>query len=111
MPETFDIDAVRLSQARAAAKRSGRSLAEQIAYWIWLGQAVDESPEFDVKRLQTTLPENLTALESAVFLSYLEEATSHPTKEAEAFFEDRRRRGLGVGLDENGHLVRQKPAT
>ena len=111
MPETFDIDAVRLSQARAAAERSGRSLAEQIAYWIWLGQAVDESPEFDVKRLQTTLPENLTAVESAVFFSYLEEATSQPTKEAETFFADRRRRGLGVGLDENGHLVRQKPAS
>ena len=30
---------------------------------------------------------------------------SHPTKEANAFFDDFRRRGLGLGEDENGNLA------
>lgn len=30
-----------------------------------------------------------------------------PTPEEIAFFEERKRKGLGVGLDENGNLIRE----
>lgn len=39
------------------------------------------------------------------------DAMGKPTPEQEAFFEDRRKQGLGVGLDEDDNLVYQTPET
>jgi hypothetical protein len=50
----------------------------------------------------------LTSDELAVWLDAFGAKMSKPTPEEEAFFAERRRRGVGVGITENGRLVRAK---
>ena len=44
-----------------------------------------------------------------IWLDRFTDLMGEPGPGEEAFFADRRRRGLGVGLDENGNLVRAEP--
>ncbi|WP_170335094.1 hypothetical protein [Ruegeria arenilitoris] len=66
-----------------------------------------DAPERVKAALEAKLsPDELTTEEQEVWLDEFMERTATLTPEAKAFFEDRRRLGLGVGLDENGILVR-----
>ncbi|MFY2826585.1 hypothetical protein [Ruegeria sp. MALMAid1280] len=63
------------------------------------------------ERIQAALhaelsPDDLTADEQEVWLDAFMEKTATLTPEAKAFYENRRWLGLGVGLDEDGNLVR-----
>lgn len=53
------------------------------------------------------MPEDLPDIPSDSWLDAMCDATSGPTPESEAFFADRRRRGLGVGLSEDGLIIAQ----
>ncbi|GAA6162197.1 hypothetical protein NBRC116589_43710 [Ruegeria sp. HU-ET01832] len=52
-------------------------------------------------------PDELTEEEQEVWADLFFEKTATLTPEAKAFFAERRLKGLGVGLDENGKLVRR----
>ncbi|WP_404378629.1 DUF29 family protein [Caenispirillum salinarum] len=51
-------------------------------------------------------PDELTPEEHAAWLEAFSKKMSEPTPEEEAYFAERRRRGVGVGLDEAGRLIR-----
>ncbi len=51
--------------------------------------------------------EKLTPEEHSVWSEKFAEAMDQPSPEEEAFFENRRKFGLGVGLDDDGAIVRQ----
>lgn len=53
-------------------------------------------------------PDDLTSDEFAVWLEAFGAKMSKPTPEEEAFFAERRRRGLGIGITKDGRLVRAK---
>ncbi|WP_404381465.1 hypothetical protein [Caenispirillum salinarum] len=53
-------------------------------------------------------PDDLTQDEFAIWLEAFGAKMSNPTLEAEAFFAERRRRGLGVGITKDGRLVHAK---
>ncbi|MEO0761515.1 MAG: hypothetical protein AAFZ09_06860 [Pseudomonadota bacterium] len=95
---------------RDEARLQDRSVAGQIAHWVRIGRTIERSPGFDYARVREALeavraPETLTPEEHDVWLGAFGDALSTPTPEAEAFFDDRRRRGLGVGLSQTGDIV------
>ncbi|MFY0616927.1 MULTISPECIES: hypothetical protein [Roseobacteraceae] len=53
-------------------------------------------------------PVDLTPEESEIWSVAFAEMMSKPSIESVAFFNDRRARGLGVGLDADGNLVCQR---
>jgi hypothetical protein len=57
-------------------------------------------------RAETTC---LTEAEDAIWLEAFTELMDKPSAKEIAFFEEMRRRGGGVGVDENGKLVWGKP--
>jgi hypothetical protein len=52
--------------------------------------------------------EKLTPEEHAVWSAKFAEAMDQPGPEEETYFKNRRKLGLGVGLDDDGAIVRQK---
>ena len=86
---------------------------DRIAHLITIGKAVEESPYYDYDNIQDvfngkkTLDE-LSFLEDIIWTGLVLEKMNHPSKKGEEFFAERRRLGLGVGLDENGVLVSQR---
>ncbi|WP_306131962.1 hypothetical protein [Roseivivax marinus] len=50
-------------------------------------------------------PEQLTRAENIMWNAMFSLSLGRPSPEAERFFADRERRGLGVGLDDHGNLV------
>lgn len=58
--------------------------------------------------LQGRIPiDRLSDAEADLYLEEFIGLLWEPTSEEERFFEDRRRRGLGVGIDSTGQLVEQ----
>jgi len=51
----------------------------------------------------------LSSEAKSVWLDRFADLMGEPGPEEEAVFADRRRRGLGAGLDEKGNLVRAEP--
>lgn len=54
-------------------------------------------------------PDELTGPEQEIWAKEVTKKMAEPSKEAIEFFKERRRLGIGVGLDENGNIVHQKP--
>lgn len=103
-----------MAPVRREAARQSRSVAGQIAHWVRIGRAIENSPAFDHRRVAAALdgalaPEELNAEEFAVWADDFEKATTETSAEEEAFFAERRRLGLGVGLSASGELVRADP--
>ncbi|WP_018698197.1 ParD-like family protein [Amorphus coralli] len=99
---------------RREAELQSRSIAGQLTHWARIGRAVEKTGRFDYRRIEQALggklsPDALSSDEQDVWFDAFAEAVTGPTAEEEAFFAERRKLGRGVGLDENGRLVRQEP--
>ncbi|WP_282026293.1 TA system antitoxin ParD family protein [Limimaricola cinnabarinus] len=100
--------------ARQEALLQDRSLGAQVSHWMRIGRAVETSGKLDHAKISAVLAgemqtRELTPEEKSVWLDRFTDLMGEPGPEEEAFFADRRRRGLGVGLDEEGNLVHAKP--
>jgi len=100
--------------ARQEAELQDRSLGAQIAHWVRIGRAVETSGKLDHSKISAILvgemqTRELTRAEKSVWLDRFTDLMGEAGPAEEAFFADRRRRGLGVGLDEKGNLVHAKP--
>lgn len=100
------------------ARREGgvfnRSIGGQVEHWARLGRAVEAAPGFTLDRVRAALEgrfslDDLSEDEQRLFYNLLDESFDRPTAEEEAFFARRRAEGLGIGLDEDGRLVRALP--
>lgn len=56
-------------------------------------------------------PDDLTGPEQDVWMNEVNKKMAIPSKRELEFFKERRRLGIGVGLDETGKIVHQKPVT
>jgi hypothetical protein len=114
-PSPIRVSAGTMSLARAEAALSGRSLSSQVDYWARLGHAIEHSPAFDRNRVNAALAGQLGAEvlndeETEVFLSQLGEAMETiETPSGAAFWVKLRTEGGGVGMDDDGRLVRGRP--
>ncbi|EMD83272.1 TA system antitoxin ParD family protein [Pacificimonas flava] len=95
---------------RRESELQSRSVAGQITYWLRIGRAIERSGNFDHARLSAALAgeletRHLSEEEKDVWLDTFVEKMGQPSAGEEAFFANRRRLGMGVGLDESGKLV------
>lgn len=99
-----------MDEAEIASAHYGRSQASQITHWVKIGKAIEKSTQFSHERISavlagkaptTTLCDEVYALWADSF----ETLVTSPTPQSKAFFAERRKLGLGSGLDENGNLV------
>jgi hypothetical protein len=102
-----------MALVRQESQLTSRSVAGQIAHWVRIGRAIERSGAFDYQRIMDALrgeksPDELGPEEQEVWLDRFSEALDRPTEEEEAFFERRKRLGLGVGLSKTGELVYAK---
>lgn len=100
---------------RRESELQSRSVAGQVAHWVRIGRAIENSGNFDHARITAALAgeigtAELTGEEKDVWLDSFVERTSQPGPEEDAWFTQRRKLGLGVGLDSSGNLVREKTA-
>jgi hypothetical protein len=96
---------------RRESELHSRSVAGQITHWVRIGRAIERSGNFDYAKISAALAggletTELTSEEKDVWLDRFTEAVGQPGREEKAFFDRRRRLGLGVGLDAGGNLVR-----
>ncbi len=113
MAQSVKIDDDLATVLREDANRESRSLAGQVEHYIRLGRAIARSPDYDQRHIDSALSggmevQELTLEEQeaffAEFASLMEkQGASH------AYYEDRRQRGVGVGLAADGRLIRQLP--
>ncbi len=112
MAQSIKISDQDMEIIRAEAELSSRSIAGQVTHWMKIGRAIERAPEFTYEHVRQALaaeksPDALTGEEQAVYIDELLAAAAVETPQQAAFFEKRRREGLGVGTDENGDIVRQ----
>lgn len=91
-----------------------RSLAGQITHWMKIGRAIERSRNFDHNRVTAALegrldPSKLTEEEDAAWTDSFIEKMGESSDEEETFFAERRRLGVGVGLDASGSLIYAEP--
>ncbi len=113
--ETIVVRSIKISddlreEARRDAELHGRSIVQQLEHWVRIGKAIERFGSFNQERVDAVLAARastdiLNATEYAVWSDAFEGILSRPTPEAIAFFAERRRLGLGVGLDENGDFI------
>ena len=111
MARSIKISKELMAEVRREAKLQGRTLAAQLEYWVRIGMAIERSSNFSYDRINAVLAaeaqtSTLNDAEYAVWSDRFDELMAKPGPNGEAFFAERRRLGLGVGLDENGNLVR-----
>lgn len=92
-----------------------RSLADQITHWIKIGRAIERSRNFDHNRITAALegrldPSELTEEEDAAWTKAFIEKMGRSSDEEKTFFAERRRLGIGVGLDASGNLIYAEPS-
>lgn len=114
MAKTVKLNDDLVDFARQEAVLQDRSLGAQITHWARIGRAVETSGKLDHAKISAVLAgemqtRELTPEEKSVWLDRFTDLMGKPGPEEDAFFADRRRRGLGVGLDEKGNLVRAEP--
>jgi hypothetical protein len=99
-----------MSLVRSEADLQSRSVAGQIAHWVKLGRAVERSPSYDHEKVLAALrgeipTTELTPEEDAAWLQAFSEKMGEGSEEEAAFYANRTKLGLGVGLDASGNLV------
>lgn len=102
---------------RRESELQSRSVAGQIAHWIRIGRAIENSGSFDHAKINAALAGELETAalsdeEKEVWLDRFSDLMGEPGPEEEEFFAARQRLGRGVGLDAGGNLVHaaDKPA-
>jgi hypothetical protein len=94
---------------REAAAINSRSISGQAEHWLRIGRAVERDPRFGYVRIEQALKgllgiDDLDGDEQEEFMDRLGDQLRAPSSNANAFYADRNRRGVGVGMDEAGNL-------
>lgn len=112
MAQSVELPDDLIEALQSSANASGRSLTEQVMHYVALGRALERALPRDV--VQAALdgrlaPESASARApiDAALLDLVARLTQLGSDE-EAFYAERRRHGLGSGLDENGNIVSQE---
>jgi hypothetical protein len=110
MSQAVKISDTEMEALREAALVNSRSLSGQAEHWLRIGRAVERDPRFSYARIEQALrgllsPDELDTDEQDEFFDRYAEAMHAPSATADAFWADRNRRGLGVGMDDAGNLV------
>src|SRR3954447_2651333 len=100
-----------VDEARSEARTLHRSVAGQIEYWARLGRAAEAV--MPIAKVREALAsgvafDDLSAAAQDTLLYDLAANAGVPTPESEAFFAERREKGLGVGMVD-GKLMRALP--
>lgn len=98
---------------RKEASISSRSIAGQVEHWLRIGRAIEKSSEFSYQHIRDALsgltsPDELSPEEQEVYFSDFSDSLWEASAEEKAFYNERRKQGLGVGLDEDDNLVYQE---
>lgn len=112
MAQSIKISDEEMEAVRREAELSSRSLSGQVTHWLRIGRSIERAPGFSYLRVRQALggtlsPDALSGDEQVVFLDALLSAAAAETPEQAAFFDARRKAGLGVGADADGKIVRQ----
>jgi len=102
-----------MALVRRESQLQSRSVAGQITHWLRIGRAIEQSGTFDYARIRSALegklsPEALTEEEHEVWLADFAESFAEPSEHSKTFFAERKSQGLGVGLDRDGTIRREK---
>lgn len=116
MAQSIKIADDEMDLIRKEAELSSRSIAGQVTHWMRIGRSIERAPEFTYEHVREALdgkrsPDALTGEEQVVFIDELLSEAAEDTEEQKAFFEARRKKGLGVGLDDSGEIVHQRAAS
>ena len=100
---------------RREAELQGRSVSGQVAHWVRIGRAIEKSGNFDYTRITAALSgkigtAELTCEEKDVWLDSFVQKMGKPGSDEEARFARRLQRDLGVVLDSDRNVVREKAA-
>lgn len=103
-----------VTEARRESVVFNRSIAGQVEHWARLGQAFESAPGFGLERVRAALKgdfnlDDLSDDEQRMFYDLLDDSFDTPTKESDAFFAQLKAEGGGVGMDDDGRLVRGLP--
>ena len=112
MSHAVKISETEMNALRESAALQSRSLSGQAEHWLRLGRAFERDPRFGFSKVEQALkglisPDDLTDDQQEEYLDGLADGYWKASPTADAFFEDRRQRGLGVGMDEAGNIVYQ----
>lgn len=109
MAQAVKISDIEYEAVREAALINSRSLSGQAEHWIRIGRAVERDPAIAYSKIERALrgllpPEELTDEEQEKYLDEFAVRMGQPGPGEEAFWAERERRGLGVGLDADDKL-------
>lgn len=113
MAQSIKISDKEMELLRRESSISSRSIAGQAEHWLRIGRAIEQSAAFSYQHIKDALsgmtsPDDLSPEEQEVYFSDLSDSMWETSEEEEAFYAERRKQGLGVGLDENDDLVYQQ---
>ncbi|WPY96311.1 hypothetical protein T8T21_16190 (plasmid) [Limimaricola variabilis] len=99
-----------MSLVRREAELHSRSVAGQITHWLKIGRAIEQSGNYDHRRITAALEGRLATTElseeeESAWLDAFTEKMGQPSEAEKAFHADRQALGRGVGLDAGGNLV------
>ena len=111
MSQAVKISDSEMAELRRAADVNSRSISGQAEHWIRLGRAVERDPRFGYVQIEEALQGlrpvgSLSGEQQDEYFRRFAEESLVPTASENAFWEERRRKGLGVGLDDDGNVIR-----
>ena len=110
MSQAVKISDTEYEAVRVAAQVNSRSLSGQAEHWLRIGRAVERNPEIAYTRIERALhglmsPDDLTGEEQEEYFDRFADKMGEVSEGERAYFAERERRGLGVGMDEAGKLT------
>ena len=90
--KTVRLDEETYEAVLTASKIHTRSVSGQLAHWVSLGRYIEQSPDFDMSRVEAALTgklpmDDLTALEGVVYLEKFFELTQRASKEVTGLYD------------------------
>lgn len=110
MSQAVKISEIEMKALRDAARLNSRSISGQAEHWLRIGRAMERDPQVGYSRVEMALrglePVSLDSLAEAEQDDFIQSLADAPaTVVEEDFWRDRRRRNVGVGLDDKDRLV------
>jgi hypothetical protein len=100
-----------MEELRGAAAVHSRSISGQAEHWLRIGRAVERDPRFGYVQIEEALKglrpvSSLSDEQQDEFFERFASETLVPSERERAHWDERQRKGLGVGMDEQGNIVR-----
>ncbi len=110
MSQAVKISDEEMLALREAAGLNSRSISGQAEHWLRIGRAVERNPEYGYVKIERALKgllpvSQLSGSEQEEFFDRFDDVMVHGTAAEDAYWDEQRRVGVGVGLDEKGNLV------